>query len=184
MLLFASDAQARHDCDEGHYRIDNPSISVDPPTSCLNLEIVGEMKDCEHAQLRIDNQCDALLKMLDDTQAYCELTGDGSTSECQVIGSGIVGYVNLPWRKVVNTDERVEHRYDIQAQNGQTFIFVSWESTRLDSPDGEGDGDGGGGDDDSACSTLPLGRPVSAAFTVLFFVMGFVGLRRRRRQRV
>ncbi|MGM0556529.1 MAG: hypothetical protein ACQEVA_09155 [Myxococcota bacterium] len=136
------------------------------------------MKDCEHARLRIDNQCDTLLKILDDTQAYCELTGDGSTSECQVIGSGIVGYVNLPWRKVVNTDERVEHRYDVQSQNGQTFIFVSWESTRLDTPEGEEQGDDGSSDDDAACSTLPLGPPASAGVTMLFVVLGLVGLRR------
>ena len=179
-MSISSTAFARHDCEEGHYRIENPSIATDPPTSCLALEVVGEMKDCEHAQLRIENNCDSFVKPLDDTQAYCELTGSGQ-SPCQVIGSGIVGYLDLPWRKVVDTEKRQEHRYDVQVEGRTTFLFVSFDSTRLDGPDGEEQDDADSSDDDPACSTLPLGQPGSAGATFLILALGLVALRRRTR---
>jgi MYXO-CTERM domain-containing protein len=183
LFMLPSEASARHDCDEGHYRILEPNVSADPPTSCLGLEVVGEMKDCEHAQLRIDNQCDSFVKTLDDTQAYCELVGSGQ-SECQVIGSGIVGYVDLPWRKVVDTEKRQEHRYDVQVEGRTTFLFVSFESERIDSPEGEDNEEMMDADDDGGCSTAAPSSPASALSHLLLLALGLVGLRLRRNPRV
>jgi hypothetical protein len=178
LFVLPSEASARHDCDEGHYRILEPNVSADPPTSCLGLEVVGEMEGCEHAQLRIDNQCDSFVKTLDDSQAYCELVGSGQ-SECQVIGSGVVGYLDLPWRKVVDTEQRKEHRYDVQVEGRTTFLFVSFDSERVDSPEGDDGEEMMDEDEDRGCSTAAARTPSSALSYLLLVALGLVGLRVR-----
>lgn len=162
--VLASQAMASHSCEEGDYRLDEIGLSVDPPTSCLGLEVLGEMRGCEHARLRIDNQCESFVKMLDGTPTTCELGGPEPTG-CQVIASGLVGYVDLPWRKVVSTEGRQEHRFDAQVEGQPTFIYVSFDSTRLD-VDAEEDGaegdQGGGG-----CHASGEGSPAPVAFSVV-----------------